>query len=165
MSLIVKYSEAKLVPPDEYVAKVSNIEPNTHPTFGDGFKWSFDIQEGKYAGITVTSLCSNKVSPKSKLYSWALVFGETPGPGSTLNLEDFIGRMVRIKTINKTSKKAVDGQIQEMTFSNVEGIAPYTPPADAPPAATPPNTQSPAPASEENPPKDSFSDDGDDFTF
>ncbi len=144
MSLLVKYNESKAVAEGIYVVKLSKLEQTTHQQWGESIRWTFDIVEGDEVGTSVTAMSSTKVSPKSKIFTWVQAFGQIMEPGAEFDLEALIGKTVRARIINKKQSKVVDGRSIEMTFSNVDALAPYiptTPPA-APPTAAP--TQPPA---------------------
>jgi hypothetical protein len=162
MPLVVKYAENKAVPEGPYVARLTNLEPQSHAQWGDGIRWSFEILEpAEHAGITVTAMSSTKVSPKSKIFSWVQSFGVSLQPGEEVDLESLIGKKVRVRVKNKTQTKNVEGKPVELTFSNVDALAPYTPPAAAT-AQTAPVPTAAAPV--EQPSAEGFDGD-DDFNF
>jgi len=146
MSLVVKYSETKSVPEGIYVVKLTKLEPTTHPQWGDSIRWTFDISEGDHTGTAVTAMSSTKVSPKSKIFGWVQAFGHLMDPGEEFDLTQLIGKTVRARIINKKQSKVVDGRSVEMTFSNVDALAPYTKKSgqsetpSTPPQSSPPQT-------------------------
>ena len=146
MSLVVKYTESKPVPEAVYVCQLTKLEPFTHAEWGAGIKWIFNVVEPlEYKDRVINGMCSAKVSPKSKLYSWAQAFGVMLTPGEEFDLETLIGNTVRVRVKNKTSSRVVEGKSVEQTFSNVDAIAPYHPPATvAPKTAAKPALAAPA---------------------
>lgn len=133
MPLVVKYAENKTVPEGEYVAKLSNLEMTNHPQYGDSIRWSFElISPAEHAGVNVTAMSSTKVSPKSKIFSWASAFGMKLVPGEDLDLETLLGKKIKVRVKNKVVTKNVEGKDVTLTFSNVDALSPYVPSGDQP---------------------------------
>ena len=132
MSLVIKYNESKAIPEGIYIAKLSKLEPVTHPQWGDSIRWAFEIADGEHANTTVTAMSSTKVSPKSKIFTWVQAFGQIMTPGNEFDLETLIGKTVRVRIVNKTQSKMIDGKTLDQTFSNVDALAPYIPDPSAP---------------------------------
>ena len=76
-----------------YTATVASVVP-AEGQFGPQLEWQFQIEDG----TTFKSWCSQSLSPKSKLYSWAraLLGGEVP---ETLDTDDLIGKPCRISLL------------------------------------------------------------------
>jgi len=124
MGLVVKYSENKSVPEGVYDAKLTKLTSQTHSQYGENILWNFDIINGPHTGTSLTALSSTKVSPKSKIFSWVQAFGVRLVPGEEFDLESLIGKAVRVRVINKIQTKMVEGKAMELTFSNVDALAP-----------------------------------------
>jgi len=129
MPLKIKYTEQKAVPEGYYVARLDGLEPVTNQ-FGDSVKWTFTIQAPQeFVGTQVTGMSSTKVSPKSKMFAWLQAFGVVLNPDEEFDIETLLGKMCQIRTVNKTKTTVKDGHEQTTTFSNVDAVAAYIPPA------------------------------------
>jgi hypothetical protein len=53
------------VPPGVYAAKFVGVERTTHPEFGGGLKFEFEITEGKYVGKSTCRTTSDKPTPRN----------------------------------------------------------------------------------------------------
>ena len=139
----VRYQESKPVPEGFYLARLDGLEETMHQTYGASIKWTFTIVEPtEYANTTVTAMSSQKVSPKSKLYSWLQAFGINLGTDDDFELNNLLGKMIKVRIKNNTKSSIVDGQERVTTYSNVDALSQYIP-AQAPTQAP---TQAPAQA-------------------
>jgi len=153
----VKYSENKPVPEGFYLARLDGLEETMHQQFGKSIKWTFTIIEApahpEAVNTTVTAMSSMKVSPKSKLFSWLQAFGIILGDNDNFEMDDLLGKMVKVRIKNNTKVAVVDGQERSTTYSNVDALAAYIPQAQqdvptptAQPASAPAAAPAPAPA-------------------
>jgi len=131
MALFIKYQESKPVPEGVYVARVDGFTPVEHKQYGDSIKWLFTLQDSRpeINGNTVSAFSSTKVSPKSKLFSWLQAFGVMLDVDQQFDVEQLLGRLCRVRIKNNTQNKIVNGVEKAITYSNVEAIAAYNPPA------------------------------------
>jgi hypothetical protein len=83
---------------DWYPGQLTRIE-ETDSDWGPGLKWVVTI-DGEVADngetIETWAYCSQKLSPRSKLYAWLKGFGITPEPGEHVDLEDLVGKRVEV---------------------------------------------------------------------
>ena len=168
MALNVTFTKNKTVPEQVYVAKLMDLEEQMHPQYGAGIRWTFEIQDHpEHAGTSVTGMSSTKVSPKSKIFTWARAFGVTLVQGESFDLESFLGQSVRIKVKNKTQTKIVEGAEVTQTFSNVEKLAPLKPAGDVSttPAEVSAPVQDPVTVHNDDSDSDTAVSDEDDFDF
>ena len=104
----VKYQENKPVPEGFYLARLDGLEETVHAQFGKSIKWTFTITEAPTApevvNSTVTAMSSMKVSPKSKLFSWLQAFGVILGDNDNFEMDDLLGRMVKVHIKNNTKQ-------------------------------------------------------------
>ena len=144
----VRHQENKPIPEGFYLAQLDSLEETNHATFGANIKWSFVIKESpndpSAVGTTVTGMSSMKVSPKSKMFSWLQAFGVILGGNDEFELDDLIGRMVKVQITNNVKPSMVDGQERTTTYSNVTALAAYIP--DQTQAVPPPVATAPAAA-------------------
>lgn len=70
--------------------------------YGPGLKWIIELDDDEPADNgdprETWAFCSQKLSPRSKLYAWAKAIDPSslPEAGGVLDLEDFIGRRVQV---------------------------------------------------------------------
>lgn len=111
-----KEFEAIVVPDDIYEAEIAGVKDVDLQSFGFGMNWGFDFkitkalsEKGKEAeGKTITGLASAKLTPKTKLWTWATKLGFKPEVGMKLKRDDFVGKKCRILTQTK-KKQRQDG--------------------------------------------------------
>lgn len=161
MALYVKFQEVKPIPEGVYVARVDGFEQGTHEKYGETLKWTFTIQDtrSEVHGATVTAMCSTKVSPKSKLFSWLQAFGVMLEVDQQFDIESLLGQLCRVRVKNNTQTKIVNGTEKTITYSNVDGLASYIPQQtqQAPPqqSQTPPASSPQKKTVQFNPPQPS----------
>jgi len=84
-----------------YAGTLVDIE-ETDGQYGPGLKWVINLDGETYDDgkpRDTWAFCSQKLSPKSKLYKWTKgVLGDTamPQPGEVLDLGQLIGRRVKV---------------------------------------------------------------------
>jgi hypothetical protein len=86
-----------------YEGTITSIEEAEDRGFGPGLKWIINL-DGETDAISgeprdTWAFCSQKLSPRSKLYKWARgVLGEAgmPAAGGTLDLTSIIGARVKV---------------------------------------------------------------------
>jgi hypothetical protein len=84
--------------PDEwYPGHIVGIEETGDNGFGPGLKWLINLEVDDEDRET-WAFCSQKFSPKSRLYAWVSGIDSTviPQPGGVLDLESLIGRTVDV---------------------------------------------------------------------
>lgn len=105
MSLTVTLSESggfDLHEPEEWLDGLLVAIEETEGTFGPGLKWIIELDDDEPAengeARETWAFCSQKFSPRSKLYSWikAIDPGLIPEPGEVLDLEEVIGTRVQV---------------------------------------------------------------------
>lgn len=153
-SLVVPVTESDFVEvqPGMHRALIESIEPQPpsaeHPEYGPSFKWFFRLLDEPYVDLQLTSLCSVKVSPKSKLFGWLTNLGyQGLEPNVQVDLAQLLNTQCNVLVKHKTSQKIVNGKVETQTFSNVAEIFALqttVAPAAAPVAATPPPMAAPA---------------------
>ena len=150
MALYVKFQESKPIPEGIYVARVDGLVTVNHETYGEGIKWTFTVQDTRpeVHGASVTAMCSTKVSPKSKLFSWLQAFGIILDVDQQFDIESLLGQVCKVRVKNNTQTKVVNGVERSITYSNVDGLAAYV----ATPAPTAPLTNTPRPQQQLNRP-------------
>jgi len=99
----MKTEEAKelpLVEEGDYTAKVSRIETDQDGKFGKMLVFHFDIK-----GVEVSALCSQKLNPNTKLFSWAKILkGKELGVGEELVIQDLVGKAALVTVRNRVVK-------------------------------------------------------------
>ena len=99
MSLKLTMSESTgfdLHEPDEWLAgTVTSIEESEGGKYGPGLKWVIQLDDEEW---DTWAFCSQKLSPKSKLYSWlaGLDPQNLPDPGDVVDFSSYIGRRVQV---------------------------------------------------------------------
>jgi hypothetical protein len=105
MSLTVKLRESAgfdLHDESEWLDGLLVAIEETESTFGPGLKWIIELDDDEPAengdAHETWAFCSQKFSPRSKLYGWVKGIdpGAIPETGGTLDLEDFIGQRVQV---------------------------------------------------------------------
>lgn len=105
MSLQVTLSESggfDLHEPEEWLDGLIVAIEETEGTFGPGLKWIIELDDDEPAdngeARETWAFCSQKFSPRSKLYSWIKAIDPAliPEPGDVLDLEDIIGQRVQV---------------------------------------------------------------------
>ena len=82
-----------------YPGDLASIE-ETESEWGAGLKWIIHL-DGELDPINdepreTWGFCSQKLSPRSKLYGWLKGFGIQPDPGDHVNLEKLVGGQVQV---------------------------------------------------------------------
>jgi len=99
----MKTEEAKelpLVEEGDYIAKVTKIESDQDGKFGKMLKFYFDIK-----GVEVSALCSQKLNPATKLFSWvAILTGKVLEKGEELVIQDLVGKEAKVTVRNRIVK-------------------------------------------------------------
>ena len=102
-TLSMKMEEARelpLVEEGDYNAKVVNIITDQGGKFGKMLIFNFDIK-----GVEVSALCSQKLNPKTKLFSWVKVLtGKEPVVGEDLIIKDLVGKEALVTVRNRIVK-------------------------------------------------------------
>ena len=116
ITLTVKEAEApEPIPEGVYKAKLKDIEEGTGE-YGDYVKFTFEIAEGEYKGITRNSVASKKISKTSsgkasKLYDYVKALTKTtPITGEDIDLESLIGKECQIIVKDGTEKDGITYQ-------------------------------------------------------
>lgn len=96
--------------PDEWFpGLITAIEETPDTGYGPGLKWVIQLDDQDDADFDKWAFCSQKLSPKSKLYSWLLGLGANPNFGDEVDLDPYVGR--RIQVMFETFEK--DGSNKE----------------------------------------------------
>jgi hypothetical protein len=89
------FTVAKPIPMGSYTAILKSAEENTHPDYGDGIAFRFQITEGMEAGQEPVITCSTErpPTPKNKLGRFLAGFlGRLLQPGESVNEQNFVGK-------------------------------------------------------------------------
>lgn len=104
MPLQVQYSESAgfdLHEADEWYDGLVVAIEETDGVWGPGLKWIIELDDDEPADNgdprETWAFCSQKLSPRSKLYAWIKAIDQTaiPEPGGVLDLEQFVGARVQ----------------------------------------------------------------------
>jgi hypothetical protein len=121
-----------------YAGVVKAITPED-AEYGPRLKWVIDLDEDP-DDREQWAWCSQKLSPKSKLYSWVkALLGRAPEPGAEVDLEGFVGRRVAVMfeqytdSDGNTRDKVTTIVGEERAFPAHQAAAVAVPPADVPP--------------------------------
>jgi len=102
-TLSMKTEEAKelpLVKEGDYTAAVTKIVTDQVGKFGKMLIFNFDIE-----GVEVSALCSQKLNPYTKLFSWVKILrGKELGIGEELVIQDLIGKKALVTVRNRAVK-------------------------------------------------------------
>jgi len=91
---VVPYTEYIPVGAGVYAAQIIAVE-KVEGQFGPQVKVTFSLTEPEHENHTLTGWCSEKYSPKSKLYKWAVAAGLEPKKQGIMP-NKLINRVVRI---------------------------------------------------------------------
>jgi len=87
----------------------------TDGNWGPGLKWIIELDDDEPAdngdARETWAFCSQKLSPRSKLYAWAKGIDpdSIPEAGGILDLEDFVGRRVQVMFEHYKGEDPVEG--------------------------------------------------------
>lgn len=103
MPLQIEATDAKgyeLHPEDEWLnGQVVAIE-ETDGQWGPGLKWIIELDDDEPhddgSPWETWAFCSQKLSPRSKLYGWLKGLGYSVEPGDTVDLEDVVGKRCQV---------------------------------------------------------------------
>ena len=117
-----------------YLGTVAEIEDDPSGKFGPQFKfvWTLDGQyhdQGDKEGqpIQQWDWCSQKLTPKSKLWSVAVTLGKTPVLGQPLNTDDLLGKKAQLVIKHIDTASGPKARIVDMM--KIAGVAPTAAPA------------------------------------
>lgn len=97
-----------------YPAIVTNVE-EADGSWGKYVKITFELQDEKHAGVTVTGIASAKFSSRSKLYRWVKAIFDAAIPRDySLDTDHLVGRECRLRL---SVEETEDG-----TFNHVEKV-------------------------------------------
>lgn len=83
--------------PDEWTAgEIVRIEETPDTGYGPGFKWVIALDDQEAEDFDQWAFCSQKLSPKSKLYGWLLGLGANPNFGDKIELDEYVGMRVQV---------------------------------------------------------------------
>lgn len=83
--------------PDEWFpGLITAIEETPDTGYGPGLKWVIQLDDQEEGDFDKWAFCSQKLSPKSKLYSWLLSLGANPNFGDEVDLDPYVGRRVQV---------------------------------------------------------------------
>lgn len=117
ITLIVKEAEApEPIPEGVYKAVLKDIEEGSGE-YGDYVKFTFEIAEGEFKGITRNSVASKKLSKSnsgktSKLYDYVKALTKTaPSAGEEIDLDGLKGKECQIIVKDGTEKDGIQYQV------------------------------------------------------
>ena len=92
---VTEAGEGFLHEPEEWIpGTVLAIEETEAGMYGPGLKWVIALDEDD--DRDTWAFCSQKLSPKSKLYGWLKALGADLDAGSTVDLEDYVQARVDV---------------------------------------------------------------------
>ncbi len=127
-------SEKYGAPPGLYRTKFLGAKADTHPEYGAGLKWEFEVTEGPMAGKIVGRTTSPAPTLKNGCGKMLqMLTGGTAALHQEFDLDQYVGRefQVMVET-NSTGTGTRVGSVMPMT-----GDAPASAPAGPPPARRP----------------------------
>lgn len=90
----------ELKEPDEwYTGQLVTIEETPDNGYGEGLKWVIEVDGDTFEDGTprqTWAFCSQKLSPRSKLYGWLKGFDMAPEAGQTVDLAKLEGKAVDV---------------------------------------------------------------------
>lgn len=98
---VIEASAPEPIPEGMYAAKVSDITEGSGD-YGDYLRFSFEITEGEYIGVTRNEIASKKLSRTkngnvSKLFGFVKsLSGKTPESGTVIDIAKLIGKPCQI---------------------------------------------------------------------
>lgn len=96
--------------PDEWTSgEIVAIEETPDSGFGPGFKWVIALDDQQDGDFDKWAFTSQKLSPKSKLYSWLTALGMNPAVGEKVELDQLLG--LRVQVMFEQFDR--DGQLRE----------------------------------------------------
>jgi hypothetical protein len=90
MNLVIKSNEC---PTGIYQARFCGVEQTTHPEYGDGLRFNFEITAGPQKGVRTCRTTSAQPTPRNAAGRMlADLAGVAPANGVSLNPNDVVGK-------------------------------------------------------------------------
>ena len=129
----IRKTEFPTIPAGTYSATVVGIEP-VAGEYGDQLKWRFAVDDAGTAR-ELWAWCSQKLSPKSKLWGWtdAILFGGLglPAGYAEFDTADMIGRQCRIVVELTEGAGGEYNRVRNIIGASPAGVKPLAPAAVA----------------------------------
>jgi hypothetical protein len=105
-----------VIPGGEYAARITDVKEKLDGEFGPAFAIEFTLQEGK-VGHKITKFCSQKFSPKSRLFELAKAVRGTIPKTYNLDTDDLLGEDVVLSVVKEMGE-------QDEPFNKIVGFLP-----------------------------------------
>lgn len=149
-------AETPHLEPNWYAAAVRAVSKNSHPQYGDSWKFEFEVVGGEHAGAKITGMTDLKIVPGRKTALWLAAMGiDIETPGTKIDLEETVGRKVRILVDEKANKQgtgsyAVVSKVMPLKKAEPAPVADEGDKEAPPPPPRPKARPAPAPVADDD---------------